>query len=79
VTFSVLRLPHPAENDQPVQGWPRRHGASRPATVTLAARARVVVRPVYCRRPSSSYLPSSRLLGAARGPVTAPTIASLMI
>ncbi|BBC28954.1 hypothetical protein SGFS_002450 [Streptomyces graminofaciens] len=40
-------LPHPAENDQPVHGCPRRPGASRPATPAPAARARVVVRPTY--------------------------------
>ncbi|UXX98097.1 hypothetical protein N7U49_48300 (plasmid) [Streptomyces sp. AD2-2] len=37
-----------------------------------------MVRPAYCRRPWSSYLPSSSVRGAVREPVTAPTIASLV-
>ncbi|AXE75860.1 hypothetical protein C5746_01420 [Streptomyces atratus] len=38
----------------------------------------MVVRPVYCGRPSASDLPSSRLRGAARGPLAAPTMASVV-
>ncbi|MGR6974971.1 hypothetical protein ACU639_36170 [Streptomyces cynarae] len=44
----------------------------------LVVWGRVVVRPVYCRRPPSSYLWSRGLLGAAREPVTVPTIASVV-
>ncbi|MFF7967068.1 hypothetical protein ACFZC3_17115 [Streptomyces sp. NPDC007903] len=47
VTSSCFRLPHPAENDQPVHGCSRRPRASRPATAAPADRERVVVRPTY--------------------------------
>ncbi|MFG2386255.1 hypothetical protein [Streptomyces avermitilis] len=47
MTFNVSLVPHPAENDQPIQGWPRRGGAGSPPTVLPTARVRVVVRPVY--------------------------------
>jgi hypothetical protein len=46
--------------------------------VLPVARARVVLRPVYCRRPWASYLPSRRLRGEVSGPVTPPTIASVV-
>ncbi len=75
VTSSVSLVPHPAENDQPVQGCQGPAGARGPATVRPAFWVRVVVRSVYCSRPPSSYLLSSRLRGEARAPVTAPTIA----
>lgn len=77
MTFNVSLVPHLAENDQPVHGWPGHAGASSAPTVLSAAWTRVVVRPMYRRRPWSSYLPSGRLRGAATGPVTAPTAASV--
>ncbi|MDF3143040.1 MULTISPECIES: hypothetical protein [unclassified Streptomyces] len=46
MTFNVWLVPLLAENDRPVQGRPRRTGASRQATVPVAVWARVVVRPV---------------------------------
>jgi hypothetical protein len=43
VTFNISRLPHPAENDQSVQGCPGRTGGNRPANVLLAVQARLTV------------------------------------
>jgi hypothetical protein len=74
----VSWVPHPAENDQPVQGCPGGAGASSPTMMLLGAWGRVVVRPVHRRCPWSSYLPSSRLRGEMRGAMTAPTIASAL-
>ncbi|MFD0541860.1 hypothetical protein ACFQ1B_00285 [Streptomyces mexicanus] len=66
VTSGCSRLPYPAENDYPVHGRPHRPAMSRSATSAPARRARVVVRPTYCRRPSSSNRPGSSVRGAVR-------------
>lgn len=77
-TFSVSRLPHPALNDQPLHGGPHRAGASSPATGAAHCLGEGGGAAGDLRRPSLSYLPSSRLPGAAGEPVTAPTFASVV-
>ncbi|PTH85498.1 hypothetical protein C9J60_24900 [Streptomyces sp. A244] len=70
--------PQPAKNDQPLHGCSGPAGAGCPAIALPVDRARAVLRPAYCRRPWTSYPPSSTLRGETRGPVAAPTIASVV-
>jgi hypothetical protein len=82
-TFVALRPPHrPPPEGYRAASAPHgpgtragRRAPDRPLKPTVAALERVVVRPVQYRRPSLLKCPSTRLRGAASGPVTAPATA----